>query len=227
MMHHSTQEARVVTVERTADELSARRHRIRVALIDDHVALRRATELLLQRVGFAVVGGVADARDVYGVLRTHRPDVLVVDLMLPTGSGIVVAEAAAREARDCSVLIYTGTDDSELIDRALAGPAKGVALKSGGPEELVQAIVTVARGERYVDPRLEPRLAGRTTRLSAREREVLGFVAQGLTAEEIGRMLCVSSETVRTHIRNASQRLGARSRAHAVAMALRDGELPR
>jgi DNA-binding NarL/FixJ family response regulator len=155
--------------------------------------------------------------------------VALVDLSLPGMSGADLTRGLLRADPALRILLYTGAaDEAELLEGLDAGAA-GFALKSGDPAELEQAMVTVAAGEDYLDPRLAPLLAkagnGRLRILSPREREILGLISQGLSGEEAARQLVLSSETVRTHVRNAMSKLGAATRAHAVALALQRGEI--
>ena len=130
-------------------------------------------------------------------------------------------------------MVYTGvSDERQLLDGLDAGAA-GFALKSGDPDELEEAIRTVAEGGRWTYPRLEPLLRAATEPAtgthgctsSRREREILGLLSKGLSGEEAAKQLFLSSETVRTHVRNAMNKLGAATRVHAVALALERGEI--
>jgi DNA-binding NarL/FixJ family response regulator len=142
--------------------------------------------------------------------------------------------SGARDARWSAlrVVLYTGSSDVELLISGLDSGARGYALKEGTPNELTGALQTVADGGTYVDPRLRPALLShQTTRrmpsLSKREREIMDLLAQGLTGEDVAERLVLSSETVKTHIRNAMSKLEAHTRVHAVAIALREGYIDR
>jgi DNA-binding NarL/FixJ family response regulator len=134
-----------------------------------------------------------------------------------------MAEDPARR-----IVLYTGHNDVELLLDGLDSGARGYALKEGAPSELMDAIREVAAGGTYVDPRLRPALLSdratqRTRSLSARERQITQLLAEGLTGEEVAERLVLSAETVKTHIRNAVNKLEARNRVHAIAIALRSG----
>jgi DNA-binding NarL/FixJ family response regulator len=153
-----------------------------------------------------------------------------VDINLPGQSGIELTKRLLEENPDLGVLLYTGIDDQDTLSEALDCGARGFALKAGPPEELLTAIRAVARGDTYVDSRLRPLLLARSTTekigmLSPREREVLDLLAKGLTGEDVAERLTLSPETVRTHVRNAMTKLEAHTRVHAVAIALRQGEI--
>jgi DNA-binding NarL/FixJ family response regulator len=204
---------------------------LNVVIVDDHVALRRGMELLLRRQGHHVVGAADSAEQAEELILRRRPDVALVDLSLPGESGAqLTRRLLEREAR-LRIVLYTGAaDEAQLLDGLDAGAA-GFALKSGDPEELEQAIRTVADGGEYLDPRLTPLLRRDTQAdaregvLSPREREILELLSQGLSGEDAAKQLYLSSETVRTHVRNAMTKLGAATRVHAVALALQRGEI--
>lgn len=202
---------------------------LNVVIVDDHVALRRGMELLLRRAGHHVVGTADDAEAGEALILRRRPDVALVDLALPGMSGAQLTRSLLGSDPELRIILYTGAADERQLLDALDAGAAGFALKSGDPEELEQAIRTVAAGGDYIDPRLTPLLAGgengRTKTLSPREREILGLLSQGLSGEDAAKQLYLSSETVRTHVRNAMSKLGAATRAHAVALALQSGEL--
>jgi DNA-binding NarL/FixJ family response regulator len=200
---------------------------LNVVIVDDHVALRRGMELLLRRSGVHVVGTADDAEQAEQLILRRRPDVTLVDLALPGESGAALTRRLLELEPELRIILYTGSaDEGELLEGLHAGAA-GFALKSGDPEELQDAIRIVAEGGEYLDPRLTPLLVrkgnGRTRLLSPREREILGLLSQGLSGEGAAEKLFLSPETVRTHVRNAMEKLHARSRAHLVAKALARG----
>lgn len=201
-----------------------------VALVDDHLALRKGIELLLEHEGCRVVGSATEAAAAFELIRRSRPDVSVIDIALSGDSGVELTRRLLEHDPGLGILLYTGLQDRHALMEGLDSGARGFAMKAGLPEELLRAIRLVAGGGDYLDPRLSPLLVKRGTpsgerRLSVREADVLGLLAEGLTGEQIADQLVLSPETVRTHIRNAMVKLGARTRVHAIAMALRDGEL--
>jgi DNA-binding NarL/FixJ family response regulator len=216
-----------MTVDTSANnEVSA----LNVVIVDDHVALRRGMELLLRRAGHHVVGTAGDAEGGEALILRRQPDVALVDLNLPGRSGAELTRSLLAARPELRIVLYTGAADERQLLEALDAGAAGLALKTGDPEELEQAIRTVAAGDAYLDPRLTALLArddadGRTKVLSPREREVLGLLSQGLSGEDAAKQLFLSSETVRTHVRNAMAKLGASTRVHAVALALQRGEI--
>jgi DNA-binding NarL/FixJ family response regulator len=202
--------------------------RLRLVLIEDHQALREGLELLLGREGCEVVGTAGTAAEGRDLIERLEPDVSLVDIRLGEDSGIELTRAVLREDPSRRVVLYTGSSDVELLISGLDSGASGYALKEGTPNELTGALETVADGGTYVDPRLRPALLSRqaTQRmpsLSKREREIMDLLSQGLTGEDVAERLVLSSETVKTHIRNAMSKLEAHTRVHAVAIALREG----
>jgi DNA-binding NarL/FixJ family response regulator len=203
---------------------------LNVVIVDDHVALRRGMEMLLRRNGHHVVGAADDAESAESLIMRRRPDVALIDLALPRESGAELTRRLLQADPDVRIVLYTGTTDERQLLEGLDAGAAGFALKSGDPEELEEAIRTVAEGRDWLDPRLKPLLARRNGNghahvLSPREREVLGLLSTGLSGEEAAKQLFLSSETVRTHVRNAMTKLGATTRVHAVALALKRGEI--
>ena len=203
---------------------------IRLVIVEDHVALRQGVELLLGRWGHVITGSAADAAHGYDLVRSKRPDVAIVDLGLPGESGAQLTRRLLADDPTTAVLLYTGIEDQEKVSEALDCGARGFALKAGPPQELIGAIRVLAEGGSYMDPRLSSLvLACATTdrvhELSPREREVLDLLARGLNGAQAAQRLFLSPETVRSHVRNAMTKLEARTRVHAVALALRQQEI--
>jgi DNA-binding NarL/FixJ family response regulator len=201
---------------------------LRLVLIEDHQALREGLELLLGREGCEVVGTAGTAGEGRELIERLDPDVSLVDIRLGEESGIDLTRVLLDANPERRVVLYTGSSDVELLVSGLDSGARGYALKDGTPNELTGALQTVAGGGTYVDPRLRPALLSRNTTqrmpsLSKREREIMDLLSQGLTGEDVAERLVLSSETVKTHIRNAMSKLEAHTRVHAIAIALREG----
>jgi DNA-binding NarL/FixJ family response regulator len=201
---------------------------LRLVLVEDHQALREGLELLLDREGLIVVGTAGTAAAGRALVEELEPDVSLVDIRLGEDSGIRLTGELIDGDPDRRIVLYTGSADVELLISGLDSGARGYALKDGTPAELTAALRIVAEGGTYVDPRLHPALLSRratqTQRmLSKREREIMDLLAQGLTGEQVAEQLFLSPETIKTHIRNAMNKLEATTRVHAIAIALRDG----
>lgn len=204
----------------------------RAVIVEDHYAVSRGLELVLGQAGIDVVGSARTEQEGYEVIRRERPGLAIVDIGLEDGSGVELARRLAQSEPDIGVLIYTGLHDEALLREALDCGARGFALKAGPAREVVAAARAVASGGSWVDPHLSF-ILGRTPSheapvLSRREREVMALLAKGLKGPDVAERLAISPDTVRTHIENAMQRLGARTRVHAIAIALRHGliEIP-
>jgi DNA-binding NarL/FixJ family response regulator len=199
-----------------------------VLLVEDHLAMRQGLELLLRARGLRVLGSADSADEGFRLFRARCPDVTIVDLRLGSDSGVDLTCRILGEDPEAAVLVYTGVSDADAIRAAAGSGARGFTLKTGGAAQLVDAIHTVAAGGIHVDPtvaRVLAPAASKAALLSRREREVLELLAGGLTGEEVAERLVLSPETVRTHVRNAMRKLGARTRVHAVALAARRHEI--
>ena len=194
---------------------------IRVLVVSDHGAVAHGLELLLGKEGVGLAaraGSVAEAED---ILARWPADVLVLDADIERESARRVATIA--KTGGAGVLLYTDEPD----DVPHVGAVDGTAARHGTPEEFVAAVRAVARGDAHMDPRIGATGADSSAAaLTAREREIVHLLATGLSGVEVGERLFLSSETVRTHIRNAMQRLGVKTRAHLVARSITSGEIP-
>jgi DNA-binding NarL/FixJ family response regulator len=202
----------------------------KLVIVDDHEALREGLVALLQGHGLDVVGAAGNVAAGIDLVAHSEPDVAIVDIRLPDGSGIDLTRDLLARRPDLGVVLYTGDSDADLLYSGLDSGARGYALKAGSMQELVGAIERIAAGGSYVDPRLDrillsPRATAQLPQLSPRERQIMHLMAEGLTAEAIGSQLAVSVETVRTHVRNVIRKLQARNRVHAIALALERGEI--
>jgi DNA-binding NarL/FixJ family response regulator len=202
----------------------------KLAVIDDHEALRGGLEVLLEQSGFEVVGAAGNVAAGLDLVDHSEPEIALIDIRLPDGSGIDLTRQLLARNPDLAVVLYTGDADADLLYEGLDSGARGYALKAGTMEELLAALRQVAAGGSYVDPRLDrillsPRATSHVPQLSPREREIMHLMAEGMTAEAIGAKITVSVETVRTHVRNVIRKLQARNRVHAIAIALERGEI--
>jgi DNA-binding NarL/FixJ family response regulator len=201
---------------------------LQAVLVEDHLALRKGLELLLRDQGIRIVGVAETPAAGIRIVLARKPDVAIVDMSLEDGSGIEVAREVLAREPGTGILFYTGSTDQALLQEALDSGARGFALKAGGPSELLTAVRVVAAGGEYVDPRVARLLdAGDVPQqvLSPREREVIDLLAGGLKGEEVAERLFLSPETVQTHVRNLMRKLGARTRVHALAIAIKQREI--
>jgi DNA-binding NarL/FixJ family response regulator len=204
-----------------------------IVVVEDHPTVREGICLVLEREGFTVAARAGTAEEGHAAIVRHGPDVALVDVDLPDGSGVELTRRLLRRDGRLGVLLYTGMDDPAVLEDALASGARGFTLKTSDPDTMLNAARAVAAGGTFIDPGVRNLLAAyqaepgvpRVRLLTVREREVLGRLAEGLTVEEIAADLVLSTETIRTHVRNAMGKLGTRTRAHAIVVALRSGEL--
>jgi DNA-binding NarL/FixJ family response regulator len=190
-------------------------------LADDHPVLRSAIAEFLVSAGYRVVGPVADGRAAVDAA-SEQPDAAVLDYRMPRLAGAELVHELLAASPGTRIVIYTADSGEELAAGALAAGAAGIVLKEAPLTDLTRALEAVLAGGTYLDPALAQR-DPRSARLTAREREVLELLAEGIAHEEIGKQLGIGAETVRTHLRKACERLGAATRTEAVATALRLG----
>jgi len=194
-----------------------------IVVADDHPAMLAAVAEILERHGFDIVGRATDGQQAVALIEEAKPKVALVDVRMPRLSGIEVAVRALALSPETSIIFYTAYGDRALLSEALDVGARGFVLKEAPLTDLVRAVETVVGGDAYVDPVLAGFLVSGdlTSRLPAREREVLRLLSDGHANEEIGKQLHISAETVRTHVRKAMAKLEADTRTQAVATALR------
>lgn len=199
-----------------------------LVLVEQHEALRDGLAVLLERRGFNVLGCATTAARGEKVIREREPDLAVVGVDLPDERGTELVRRISGNGIESKFVIYTGLKDPDLLEAAYRSGARGLVAKPAGLSVLVEALREVWRGGRYFDPSFRKGNGnGATKTLSNRESEVLTMLAEGLTGEQIAKRLVLSPETVRTHIRNAMERLDAPTRTAAVVKAIDLGELQR
>ncbi|BDI21385.1 response regulator transcription factor [Herbiconiux sp. L3-i23] len=206
---------------------------IRALVVDDHPIVRTGIVGLLAASEFVeVVGEAADGEEAVALAASLEPDVVLMDLQMPRldGAGATARILAARP--ETKVLVLTTYEtDAQILDAIGAG-ASGYLLKAGPPDEIVAGIRSVARGDTVLAPSIAAALVGRVRgpvaapRLSAREREVLALVADGLSNPDIARRLFIGEATVKTHLLHVFEKLGVSDRTRAVTLALELGILP-
>jgi len=194
-----------------------------LVLVEQHEALRDGLAVLLERRGFEVRGCATTAARGEEVILDRKPDIAVVGVELPDERGTELVRRLNERPPCPKFVIYTGLNDPDLLEAAYRSGARGLVAKPAGLSVLVDALREVWRGGRYFDRSFAKKRENGSApqkALSTRESEILSMLARGLTGEEIARRLVLSPETVRTHIRNAMEKLEARTRTEAVVKAL-------
>jgi DNA-binding NarL/FixJ family response regulator len=187
---------------------------------------------------FEVIADVESAEDIVELMWETKPDVLLLDIRMPQGSGLDAVPAVVRISPNTTVIILTACDEMEEHVRAFKLGARGVVLKDSARQTLVQAIRSVCRGETWMDPRMRGVLVAELARsgsegdglsinrddgLTDRELEIVRLVAAGKKNKEVAALLAISERTVRTNLTSVFQKLGVRDRIGLVMYALRHG----
>ena len=208
---------------------------IKVVLVDDHAVVRSGLRLLLDAEDdMEVVGEAGNAKDAVFRARALKPDVILLDVVMPGESGIEALPKLLKESPATNVLVLSMQDDPSYVREAFAAGASGYVLKEAVDEEVVSAVREIASGGRYVHPALgarmiaaeaEERAAAEADPLSDREREILRLLALGHTNQEIARQLYISVRTAESHRAHIMQKLRLSTRAELVRYALAHGLL--
>ncbi|MBV9231686.1 MAG: response regulator transcription factor [Chloroflexi bacterium] len=206
---------------------------VRILLVDSQAVTRAGLHRLLESYpGLQVVGQAADGLQAVSETLELGPDVVLMDTQLPAGQSLEALRQIKQLNLDTKVLLFSAQDREEYLYETLRAGADGYVLKDIAPDELVQAVRAVARGEVLIQPQLAGRLLSRFGRqgrgprydtLTARELEVLRLLARGLRNKEIAAQLYVSERTVNFHLANIYQKLNVSGRTEALSKALEQG----
>ncbi|MBV9792171.1 MAG: response regulator transcription factor [Chloroflexi bacterium] len=205
---------------------------IRIVLADDHPIVREGLASVLEtQPDFEVVGQANDGAEAVDIVSALKPDVVLLDLEMPSLDGVQALRAMRAENAQVKALVFTAFDTDERIIGAVQAGARGYLLKGAPREELFGAIRVVAQGGSTLQPVVAAKLMERMTNspasslepLTEREREVLQFMAQGLQNKEIAGQLHISERTVKFHVSAVLAKLGAGNRTEAVRMAVQHG----
>jgi DNA-binding NarL/FixJ family response regulator len=219
----------------------------RVVIVDDDDLMRAGLRAVLSSDdGVQVVGDAADGQEAVECTRRLRPDVVLMDVRMPTMDGITATREIVAAAPQSRILILTTFEDDDYVFGTLSAGASGFLLKRTRPEQLIAAIGTIAAGESLLSPSVtrtviqrmaqqpvpDPKAGRRLRDLTPRERDVLELVARGLSNAEIAATLVVEESTVKTHMKRILAKLGLRDRVQAVILAyetglVRPGDRPR
>ncbi len=207
----------------------------RILIVDDHAIVRAGLRLLLQaQPDLAVVGEASGAEEAFRAVREVRPDVVLMDIAMPGTTGLEATRRIKAEHPGVQILALTMHENEQYFFEMLHAGAAGYVVKGAPPEELIDAIRSVTRGQAYLSPPLTRRLLddylSRVKEgqppgdpLTEREREVLRLIAEGLTSKEIAARLAISPYTVERHRANAMAKLNLHNRAELIRYAIRKG----
>jgi two-component system response regulator DevR len=208
---------------------------IRVFLLDDHEVVREGLRLLLEGAGdIEVVAEASSATEAMRRLPTARPDVAVLDVRLPDGSGVEVCRDIRSERPETACIMLTSFADDEALVAAIMAGAAGYVLKQIKGNDLVEAVRQVASGKSLIDPVLAERVRRRLTdgsaederlaRLTPQEKRILALLAEGMTNRQIGETMYLAEKTVKNYVSNLLTKLGMQRRTEAAVFATRLAE---
>lgn len=201
----------------------------RVVVVDDHELLRAGTRRILDDAnGFCVVGEAGDSDVALKIIAEQEPDVVLVDIRLPTTNGIDLARQIVRDHPDTTILILSAYDDENYVRAALAAGVSGYLLKTMPSDDLLRSIVAACEGSGILEPGPvgrgekagKPLPSSGVPRLTAREQEVVRLVARGMSNKAIAHQLRISPRTVEGHVNHVFEKLGTSSRTELVHYAL-------
>lgn len=207
---------------------------IRILIADDHAIVREGLRALIAtEPGLELVAEAADGVEAVDKVRALKPDVILLDMMMPRKDGLGAIQEIVTDFPEARILVLTSFAEDEKVFPAIKAGALGYLLKDSSPQELLQAIRSVYRGEASLHPTIArklmrelnqpPRLPPTTDPLTEREVEVLKQVAQGLSNDEIAEKLVVSERTVRTHVSHILDKLHLANRTQMALYAVREG----
>ncbi len=200
------------------------REQIEVIVVDDHLMMRKGLEVLLRQEDMRVAGVAGTLSEARSLFERRHCDVALLDVHLGSETSTPLVQELLSRDPQAALVIYTGfTEPGKGLEAAVQAGARGFVLKSSPAPRLIEALHTVAEGGNYVDPDLALHLSqgaqvSLLALLSPREREIIDLLAEGFTGHAIAVRLVLSPETVRTHVRNAMRKLGAKTRVQAVAL---------
>jgi DNA-binding NarL/FixJ family response regulator len=216
-------------------EAAAQAAPIRILIADDHEVVRIGLAALLDaQPGFSVVAHAASGNEATRLARHHRPDVVVMDIRMPDGSGIEACRTITEELRGTRVIMLTSHADSDALFDAIDAGASGYVLKRIGSGELVEAVRTVASGGSLLDPAVAQRVLARIrgaareeepsafAELTDQERRVLAHIAEGASNREVAERMGLAEKTVRNYVSSVLAKLALTSRSQAAAYAIRN-----
>jgi two-component system, NarL family, response regulator len=199
---------------------------IRVLIADDHAIFRQGLATIINRdLDMQVIAQAENGEQAIALFEEHQPDVTLMDLRMPEVEGVAAISAICAIAKSARIIVLTTYDSDEDIYRGLQAGAKGYLLKETEPDELLNAIRTVHRGQQYIPPDVGAKLVQRmgNPELSERELEVLRSLAQGMSNADIAAALSIGEGTVKSHVNRILNKLDVSDRTQAVIIAVKRG----
>jgi DNA-binding NarL/FixJ family response regulator len=208
---------------------------IRIVIAEDHVVVRKGLcSLLDHEPDISVVGEAVDGEEAVALTKQLNPDLVVMDIRMENMDGVEATRIIRETYPEISILVLTGFGDEDILQEAMRAGAHGFLLKDASPDELIDAIHRLIKGESLVSPRLLRRLFDEYSRyeeaedveyekLTPREMEILKLLTTGLRNEEIARTLVISEKTVKTHLARIYSKLQIHGRSQAIIYAFRKG----
>jgi NarL family two-component system response regulator LiaR len=215
---------------------------LKLLLVDDHTVFREGIGALLEMEGdIQVVGGASRGEEALRLAADLQPDVVLLDIAMPDMNGIEICRRLKRSLPNTAVLVLSASDNEEEVTAALTAGASGYVVKTIDHQRLVEGIRAIARGEMLLSPTVAAKVVRQLARtrqekereadalqaLTPREREVFRLVAQGCTNAEIAERLVLSEKTVKTHVRNISNKLNLSGKGEMRVLAAQLGLVPR
>jgi NarL family two-component system response regulator LiaR len=208
---------------------------IRILLVDDHFVVRQGLRALLEtRPGFDVIGEASDGLEAVQAAKKLQPDIILIDLVMPNMDGITAIKEITADNPNARILVLTSFAEDDKVFAAIKAGALGYLLKDSSPQELLQAIKAVYRGESSLHPTIALKLVRELHQppdpitqdaqsLTSRETAVLKLLAQGFSNQDISQKMNISERTVATHVSNILGKLHVANRTQAALYALREG----
>ena len=202
--------------------------KLKVLLVDDHLVVRMGLSTLIGlEKDISVVGTAGNGKEALRLVRQHRPDVVIMDLMMPEMGGAEATARIMKEFPSSRILLLTTFGDSDDLRSAMEAGAISTIVKDASHDELISAIRETAAGRQVISPEIRQAISGSesTPELNRRQIDILTYAAKGMITNAIAEKLGIGPDCVKAHLRTAFAKLGASSRSEAVARALQKGLL--
>lgn len=201
------------------------KEKLTIMVVDDHAVVRMGLKALLNSVeDFNVVGEAADGKEAVELAKKLRPDIIILDILMPGTNGVEAAMMIRKVTRRPRIVVLTTSTSARELNQIRDAGAKGLVMKGASNEEFIQAIKIVSQGGTYISSEAQALIAAnpKVVKLTERQIQILGHLAHGLTNAEIGRLSGVTANCIKIHISTLFRKLNAANRAELVKIAMRD-----